>query len=68
VKKEITVSVLSALSIVVGFCLFIYNPDHDAISIKDSEILVIRTIGVLLILAGMIIPAICHAHRNQKPK
>lgn len=63
-KKTTTVDVLGALSVIVGFILLLYNPNYAVIRVTYPEVLVIRTAGVILILAGMIIPAICHSHKN----
>lgn len=64
-KKTTTVDILGALSAIVGFILLLYNPDYTVIRVTYSEVLVIRTVGVILILAGMIIPAICHSHKSK---
>mgnify|MGYP001618931753 CR=1 FL=1 len=63
-KKGTTVDILGALSVIVGFCLLLYNPDYTVIPVTSLEVNVIRTAGVVLIIVGMIIPAISHSHKN----
>lgn len=64
-KKTTTVDILGALSVIAGFILLLYNPDLAVIRVTYSEVLVIRFAGVLLIVAGAVIPAICHSHRSK---
>ncbi|MFZ2303490.1 MAG: hypothetical protein WAV98_01710 [Minisyncoccia bacterium] len=67
-KKGNIVGILGGLSVIVGFSLLLYNPDYAPIHITELEVLVIRTAGVFLVIAGMLIPAIYHSNKNQRQK
>lgn len=64
-KKTTIVDILGALSVIVGFILLLYNPNYAVIQVTTLEVNVIRTAGAVLIIVGMIIPAICHSHRSK---